>query len=179
MFAMARAMQCGEGGAGDFNHRLAPADSSRPFGARGGCKPKQSLQWKKENPRNFTTGSTEAASSAQIRPRQLLFFHPSTGFSTPRHPAAGAPCAAAASARRQLGSAGRGKSELTDITDITDILPTLADFSGATLPKDHPLDGRSLAPVLRGETGQDRDGKGYLNVTRSQDAGWCPVAPLW
>lgn len=43
------------------------------------------------------------------------------------------------------------------LTDITDVLPTLADFAGATVPKDHPLDGRSLAPVLRGETTAHRD----------------------
>ena len=41
--------------------------------------------------------------------------------------------------------------------DITDILPTLAELSGATLPKDLPVDGRSLMPLLRGETSQHRD----------------------
>ncbi len=78
------------------------------------------------------------------------------------------------------GTGGRGKGELSErgvrvpfivrcpgtvkagvvsreLTDITDILPTLADFAGETLPKNHPLDGRSLAPVLRGEPGQHRD----------------------
>ena len=41
--------------------------------------------------------------------------------------------------------------------DLTDILPTLAEVSGATLPKDRPFDGRSLAPLLRGETNKHRD----------------------
>jgi hypothetical protein len=43
------------------------------------------------------------------------------------------------------------------LTDITDILPTLADFAGAVVPAGHALDGRSLAPVLRGEAGQQRE----------------------
>jgi arylsulfatase A len=43
------------------------------------------------------------------------------------------------------------------LTDITDVFPTLADFAGATVPANHPLDGRSLAPVLRGETDRHRD----------------------
>ncbi len=41
--------------------------------------------------------------------------------------------------------------------DLTDIMPTLAEVSGATLPKDRPFDGKSLAPLLRGETAQHRD----------------------
>jgi arylsulfatase A-like enzyme len=41
--------------------------------------------------------------------------------------------------------------------DLTDIFPTLAEFSGAQLPTDRPFDGRSLAPVLRGETDKARD----------------------
>ena len=43
------------------------------------------------------------------------------------------------------------------VADLTDILPTLADFSGADLPKDRPFDGHSLGPVLRGETEKHRD----------------------
>lgn len=41
--------------------------------------------------------------------------------------------------------------------DLTDIMPTLAEFSGAELPKDHPFDGHSLGPVLRGEKEKHRD----------------------
>jgi arylsulfatase A-like enzyme len=78
------------------------------------------------------------------------------------------------------GTGGRGKGEMTErgvrvpfivrgpgavkagvvsraLTDITDVLPTLADFAGATMPAGHPLDGKSLAPVLRGEASQHRD----------------------
>lgn len=43
------------------------------------------------------------------------------------------------------------------LTDITDIFATLADFAGATIPKDHPVDGTSLVPTLRGETNRGRE----------------------
>jgi arylsulfatase A len=42
------------------------------------------------------------------------------------------------------------------LTDISDIFPTIVDFAGAQTPANHPLDGKSLAPVLRGETGEHR-----------------------
>ncbi|MHB1177721.1 MAG: sulfatase-like hydrolase/transferase [Daejeonella sp.] len=41
--------------------------------------------------------------------------------------------------------------------DLTDIMPTLAELSGAELPKDQPFDGHSLVPVLRGEKEKHRD----------------------
>lgn len=43
------------------------------------------------------------------------------------------------------------------VADLTDIMPTLADFSGATLPANRPFDGHSLGPVLRGEKTKHRD----------------------
>ena len=43
------------------------------------------------------------------------------------------------------------------VADLTDILPTLAEISGAELPKDVPFDGHSLVPVLRGEKKSHRD----------------------
>ena len=43
------------------------------------------------------------------------------------------------------------------VPDLTDILPTLADMSGATLPKDCVFDGKSFAPVLRGTQPRHRD----------------------
>ena len=43
------------------------------------------------------------------------------------------------------------------VADLTDIMPTLAEFSGAELPKDKPFDGHSLGPVLRGEKEKHRD----------------------
>ena len=77
------------------------------------------------------------------------------------------------------GTASRGKGTLTElgarvpamirgpgverglvsraVADLTDILPTLADFSGAELPKNVPLDGYSLGPVLRSEKAAHRD----------------------
>ncbi|MCB9881767.1 MAG: sulfatase-like hydrolase/transferase [Planctomycetes bacterium] len=36
------------------------------------------------------------------------------------------------------------------LTDVTDLFPTLLDLAGVELPRDHVLDGRSIAPVLRG-----------------------------
>jgi arylsulfatase A len=43
------------------------------------------------------------------------------------------------------------------VADLTDIMPTLAEFSGAELPKNRPFDGHSLGPVLRGEKEKHRD----------------------
>lgn len=43
------------------------------------------------------------------------------------------------------------------VADLTDIMPTLAEFSGATLPQNVPFDGHSLGPVLRGEKASHRD----------------------
>lgn len=40
------------------------------------------------------------------------------------------------------------------VVDITDIFPTICDLAGAGLADDHPpLDGRSISPYLRNETG--------------------------
>jgi arylsulfatase A-like enzyme len=44
-----------------------------------------------------------------------------------------------------------------ELTDLSDILPTLADFAGAEVPSDRPIDGHSLAPFLRGGTETTRD----------------------
>ena len=44
-----------------------------------------------------------------------------------------------------------------ELVDLSDILPTLVDFAGAELPGDRPIDGRSFAPILRGEKGNPRD----------------------
>lgn len=43
------------------------------------------------------------------------------------------------------------------LADLTDILPTLAELAGAELPKDQPFDGKSFAPLLRGETTKHRE----------------------
>ena len=42
------------------------------------------------------------------------------------------------------------------LTDISDLFPTIGDFAQTATPKDHPLDGKSLGPVLRGETNEHR-----------------------
>lgn len=41
--------------------------------------------------------------------------------------------------------------------DLTDILPTLADLARTSLPSDKVFDGRSMVPLLRGETSRHRD----------------------
>ncbi len=38
-----------------------------------------------------------------------------------------------------------------ELADLSDVMPTLADFAGAKLPDGRLIDGRSLAPLLRGE----------------------------
>ncbi|MDQ3440789.1 MAG: sulfatase-like hydrolase/transferase [Planctomycetota bacterium] len=78
------------------------------------------------------------------------------------------------------GTAGAGKGQLTEagvrepmivrcpgtvkggvvseaLVSLVDVLPTLADFGQASLPKDHPIDGKSFAAVLRGESARTRD----------------------
>lgn len=46
---------------------------------------------------------------------------------------------------------------LPELVDLSDVLPTLADFAGAQVPRDRPIDGRSFAPLLRGEPYTPRD----------------------
>ena len=43
------------------------------------------------------------------------------------------------------------------LADLTDIMPTLAGLSEAVLPKDRVFDGKSMVPLLRGETSQHRE----------------------
>jgi arylsulfatase A-like enzyme len=47
---------------------------------------------------------------------------------------------------------------LTDaLVDTSDVMPTLVELSGGSLPEDHPIDGRSFAPILRREKTDTRD----------------------
>jgi arylsulfatase A-like enzyme len=79
------------------------------------------------------------------------------------------------------GTGGRGKNTVTELGvrvpfivwgpgwlhprkeatgalgDLTDIMPTLAEISGAELPKDKVFDGESMVPLLRGQTARHRD----------------------
>jgi arylsulfatase A len=44
-----------------------------------------------------------------------------------------------------------------DLIDFTDFLPTLAEITGARLPAEATVDGRSFAPQLRGQKGKPRE----------------------
>lgn len=44
-----------------------------------------------------------------------------------------------------------------DLIEFTDFYATLADAAGIPLGRDHPIDGRSFLPRLRGEKGNPRD----------------------
>lgn len=43
-----------------------------------------------------------------------------------------------------------------DLIDFSDMLPTIADVTGADVPEDWPIDGRSFAPQLQGMAGNPR-----------------------
>lgn len=47
--------------------------------------------------------------------------------------------------------------ENENLIDFSDFLPTLVEFTGATLPDDRVIDGRSFADQLRGEAGSPRE----------------------
>ncbi len=49
----------------------------------------------------------------------------------------------------------RGASDA--LVDFSDMLPTLVEMGGAKLPEGYEIDGKSFAPVLRGETDRVRD----------------------
>jgi len=44
-----------------------------------------------------------------------------------------------------------------ELADMSDVFPTLMDFGRAELPTDRPIDGKSLAPFLRGKTDRTRE----------------------
>lgn len=44
-----------------------------------------------------------------------------------------------------------------DLLDFSDVMPTIADATGAKLPQDRVIDGRSFLPQLRGEPGSPRE----------------------
>lgn len=43
------------------------------------------------------------------------------------------------------------------LIDLSDMLPTFAEISGAEIPEDYPLDGKSIMPILQGNKKQIRD----------------------
>ena len=47
--------------------------------------------------------------------------------------------------------------ESDELVDTSDVMPTLADFAGAKVPDDRQIDGRSFAPIVRGEKGETRE----------------------
>jgi arylsulfatase A len=46
----------------------------------------------------------------------------------------------------------RARPATKELTDLSDVLPTICELAGVALPQDRPLDGKSLAPFLRGQT---------------------------
>ena len=44
-----------------------------------------------------------------------------------------------------------------ELVDLSDVFATLAEFSGASPPAGHVVDGKSFAPILRGESGKGRE----------------------
>jgi arylsulfatase A-like enzyme len=44
-----------------------------------------------------------------------------------------------------------------ELVSVADIFPTVAELAGGSVPKDHPIDGKSLVPTLRGEMTKHRD----------------------
>ncbi|OQC05502.1 MAG: hypothetical protein BWX80_02033 [Candidatus Hydrogenedentes bacterium ADurb.Bin101] len=51
----------------------------------------------------------------------------------------------------------KARGATMELTDLSDILPTLAAFAGAEPPADRPIDGKSYAKFLRGDTDTTRD----------------------
>ncbi|MDZ7722237.1 MAG: sulfatase-like hydrolase/transferase [candidate division KSB1 bacterium] len=44
-----------------------------------------------------------------------------------------------------------------ELLDLSDVMPTIADFTGASLPTDRVIDGHSFAHIVKGEPGPVRD----------------------
>jgi len=61
-----------------------------------------------------------------------------------------------------------------DLVDSTDFVPTFADLAGATLPAGRIIDGRSIAPQLRGTPGRPREWV-FIELGRS----WYVRDALW
>ncbi len=52
-----------------------------------------------------------------------------------------------------VSAPGRIKPKVSDaLVDLSDMMPTLAELAGAELPRGVEIDGKSFAPVLRGES---------------------------
>lgn len=71
------------------------------------------------------------------------------------------------------GTAPAGRVS-ADLVDSTDFVPTFAELAGATLPAGKVLDGRTIAPQLRGQPGRPRPWI-FIELGRSwyvRDARW-------
>ena len=51
----------------------------------------------------------------------------------------------------------KARGAVDALIDFSDILPTLCDLGGAKLPRDYAIDGRSFAPILRGDDRNQRE----------------------
>jgi arylsulfatase A len=100
------------------------------------------------------------------------------------------------------GTAGDGKGTLTEmgvrvpliirgagvakpgttsraLVSVADLFPTLAELAGAQVPEEHPIDGRSLVPTLRGTAQMHREWVfSYLGTGRMiRDERWLLEVP--
>ncbi len=69
---------------------------------------------------------------------------------------------------------GPGGRVVPDLVDFSDFLPTFVELAGAEMPRTLPCDGRSFAPLLRGQKGTPREWI-FVGVDRKwyvRDAQW-------
>ncbi|NQU44537.1 sulfatase-like hydrolase/transferase, partial [bacterium] len=72
------------------------------------------------------------------------------------------------------GARTRALGPVDSLVDFSDILPTLCDLAGDRIPKDYPIDGKSFAPILQGNTSDERDWifSFYANLRWLRDKRW-------
>jgi arylsulfatase A len=51
----------------------------------------------------------------------------------------------------------KARGATLELTDLSDVLPTIVELAGARQPQDRPIDGRSCAAFLRGQTDTTRN----------------------
>jgi arylsulfatase A len=76
----------------------------------------------------------------------------------------------------------KARGATDELTDFSDVFPTLVDLAGARLPEGYALDGKSLAPFLRGTSDTHREWIysyiGTARMIRDRRWLWEAVDPL-